>query len=159
MMVFSMSDRGKFKAVQLDTEDGQGIQVSIGEFGDPVGESSLVTSFSANQSENFSVSQCLNGGMFLYTFGHDPAGSRFGLSVTSFLKSCNNASGGDLAKALQAYNAGRVSQSKDLSTLSVGDAALRGYLVAQEIAVSDNSIGTVTTNYTFVALDPQGQEG
>lgn len=159
MTVFSMSDRGKFMAVTLDTADGQGIQVSIGGSVNPIGESSLVTSFSADQRENFSVSQCLNGGMFLYTFGHDPTSSQFGLGVTSFLNTCNGERGGELAKALAAYNAGRVSQNKTLSTLSIGDAALRGYLVGQSIAVSDAVIGTITTNYTFVALNPQGQEG
>ena len=156
MTVFSMNDRGKFASVGLDTSDGQGIQVSIGGVGSPIGEASLVTSFSAAQRENFSVAQCLNGGMFLYTFGHDPNASQFGLSVTSFLRTCDNDIGGELAKALSAYQSGRVSQSKALSTLSIGDAALRGYLVGQDIAVTDAVIGTVTTNYTFVALDPQG---
>ena len=55
------------------------------------------------------------------------------------------------------YNGGRVSKTKRLSTLSVGDAALRGYLVGQSVAVSNNGLGTVSVNYTFVALSPQGQ--
>lgn len=156
MTVFSVNDRGKFASVGLDTSDGQGIQVSIAGAGSPIGDASLVTSFSAVQRENFSVAQCLNGGMFLYTFGHDPNSSQFGLSVTSFLRTCDGDIGAELAKALSAYQNGRVSQSKALSTLSIGDAALRGYLVGQDIAVTDSIIGTVTTNYTFVALDPQG---
>jgi hypothetical protein len=157
MTVFGMSDRGKFRAIDLDTEDGQGIQVSIGDVQDPIGGSSIVTSFSADQRENFSVAQCLNGGMYLYAFGHDPAASTFGLGVTLFLRSCNGANGNDLADALSTYNGGRVSKTKRLSTLSVGDAALRGYLVGQSVAVSNNGLGTVSVNYTFVALSPQGQ--
>ena len=64
MTVFGMTDRGKFRAVTVDTTDGQGIQIDM-PGGNPVGSASLVTSFSAEQRENFSVSQCLNGGIFL----------------------------------------------------------------------------------------------
>ena len=158
MTIFSMNDRGKFVSVGLDTEDGQGIQVSIAGGESPIGEASLVTSFSAEQRENYSVAQCLNGGMFLYTFGHDPANSQFSLGITSFLRTCHGEVGSELAKALSIYRTGRVSQSKALSTLSVGDAALRGYLVGQGVVVTDNVVGTVTATYTFVALNPQGQE-
>lgn len=157
MTVFSMNDRGKFVSVGLDTEEGQGIQVSIAGGGSPIGEASLVTSFSAEQRENYSVAQCLNGGVFLYTFGHDPSSSQFSLGITSFLRTCSGDVGSELAKAMRIYQSGRVSQSKALSTLSVGDAALRGYLVGQGIAVTDNVVGTITTTYTFVALNPQGQ--
>lgn len=159
MMVFSMGGRGQFTAVPLDTEDGQGIQVSLGGGASPIGESSLVTSFSAEQSENYAVSQCLNGGMFLYTFGHNPAASRFTLGVTSFLNSCDGARGAELARAINGYKSARVSKSKALSTLSVGDAALRGYLVSQNIQTSDPVVGSLAVTYVFVALDPQGQEG
>ena len=159
MTVFSINDRGKFISLGLDTQDGQGIQVSIpGATADLTGDASLVTSFSAEQREAFSVSQCLNGGMFLYSFGHDPGASQFTLGVTSFIRGCAGNVGDEIAKALSAYRNGRVSKSKALSTLSIGDAALRGYLVGQSMQVSDTSIGLVTTSYIFVALNPQGKE-
>lgn len=158
MTVFSMSGRGKFRAINMDTADGQGVQVSIPGVDSSVGESSLVTSFSASQRENYSVAQCLNGGVFMYTFGHDPMQSQFALGVTSFLNTCDGKNGADLAKALSAYQAGRVSQSKALSTLSVGDAALRGYLVGQSVQVASAEIGAIAVNYIFIVLSPQGQE-
>ena len=134
-------------------------QVWIGGTVDPVGEMSLVSSFSVSQRENFSVSQCLNGGAFMYTFGHDPASSMFSLGVTSFFKPCGDGAGrGALSTAVAAYKAGRVSQNRAVSTLSVGDATLRGFLVAQNIEAVSAEIGALVTNYTFAALDPQGQE-
>lgn len=156
MTIFSMNDRGKFVSAGLSTEDGQGIQISIAGGTSLLGEASLVTSFSATQRENYSVAQCLNGGMYMYTFGHDPGSSQFALAVTSFLRTCSGDVGNELAKALAAYQAGRVSRSKALSTLSVGDATLRGYLVGQEVAVTSNELGTILTQYVFVALNPQG---
>ena len=157
MLVLSVNDRGQFMSVGVDTADGQGIQVSIaGARGGIINGASLVTSFSADQRENYAVSQCLNGGMFLYTFGHDPSSSQFALGVTSFIRTCDGTVGAEIAKALGAYSAGRVSRTKTLSTLTVGNASLRGYLVGQNMQVSDTGIGIVTTNYVFVALNPQG---
>jgi len=159
MTVFSVNDRGQFRSIGIDTEEGQGIQVSIaGSAPGIIGDASLVTSFAAEQRESFSVSQCLNGGMFMYTFGHDPASSQFTLGISSFLRTCDGSVGVELARALSTYRQGRVSQSMALSTLSVGDAALRGYLVGQSLQVADTAIGLVTSTYVFVALDPQGQE-
>lgn len=155
MTVFGMTDRGKFRAVTVDTADGQGIQIDM-PGGNPVGSASLVTSFSAEQRENFSVSQCLNGGIFLYTFGHDPQSSQFSLGVTSFLNTCNGEKAADLANALRVYQGGRVSQSKQLASMSVGDAVLRGYLTGQSVSTVDPQLGIIASTYTFVALSPQG---
>ena len=166
MTVFSVTDRGQFRSIDLSTENGQGVQLWIpgsdyrsgGLYRGltALGDAELVTSFSMEQSENYSVSQCLNGGVYLYTFGHDPASSQFSLSVTSFLSTCDGSVGEGLARAIDAYRSGRVSQSKDLSTLSVGSASMRGYLVGQSVEVTDTAIGIITTDYTFVALSPQG---
>ena len=129
MTVFGMDGAGKFKVAYVDTSGGRGVQITI-PGGSPVGDASLVTSFSAEQRENFSVSQCLNGGIYLYTFGHDPQGSQFSLGVTSFLRVCNTATAADFARALRAYSAGRVSRSRALSSMSVGDAVLRARATA-----------------------------
>lgn len=155
MTVFGMSDRGKFHVTSVDTADGQGIQISM-PGGNPLGPASLVTSFAAEQRENFSVSQCLNGGIYLYTFGHDPQNSQFTLGITSFLNTCSGEKAADLARALRVYQSGRVSESRALASMSVGDAVLRGYLSGQSVTVTDNAIGTVASTYTFVALSPQG---
>ena len=161
MTVFGMSDRGKFMVVPVDTKDGEGIQVSIPSGGSSngstlIGASSLVTSFGAEQRENFSVSQCLNGGIYMYTFGHDPANSQFTLGVTSFINTCSGKVADDLAAAIKAYQAGRVSQSHNVASLSIGTASLRGYLVGHSIRAADTALGLVESSYTFVALDPQG---
>ena len=161
MTIIGSGNRGAFRIVNLDTQAGQGVQVTIGgakmgQGGSAVGSASLVTSFSADQSENYSVSQCLNGGVFLYTFGHDPAQSTFSLGVASFLSSCRSGGVSDFANALSAYQAGRVSRSKALSTLSVGDATLRGYLVSQRVSVVSNELSMISTVYSFVAISPQG---
>ena len=145
------------RAVEVDASKGQGVQVSI-PGGSPVGNASLVTSFGAQQFENFSVSQCLNGGIFMYMFGHDPTRSQFNLGVTSFLDTCSGNMGEDLKAALETYRNGRVSKSKVLSTLTVGQGAFRGYLVGQDIRVMDNEIGIIATTYMFTALDVQGTE-
>ena len=154
MTVFGMSDRGKFYSTTVDTEDGQGIQISM-PGGNPLGSASLVTSFGVEQRENFSISQCLNGGVYLYTFGHDPQNSQFNIGISSFLNTCDGKRAADLAQALMAYYGGRVSQSKSLASMSIGDAVLRGYLVGQSVSVADNAIGLVASTYTFMALDPQ----
>lgn len=157
MTVFGVSDRGKFKSVSVNTKDGRGIQIMMPNGGaSPVGEASLVTSFGADQRENYSISQCLNGGVFLYTFGHDPEGSQFTLGITSFLNTCHGAHAADLAMALSAYKDGRVSQSRKMASISVGTAVMRGYLVGQSVETVDTEIGLVESSYTFVALSPQG---
>lgn len=143
------------KVVDVDASGGQGVQVSI-PGGNPVGNASLVTSFGAEQTENFAVSQCLNGGIFLYAYGHDPQRSQFNLGVTSFLNTCSGSMGADLAGAIAAYNAGRLSKSKALSTLTVGQGSFNGYLTGQSIEVADSEIGIVVATYTFIALDAQG---
>ena len=143
------------KGVEVDASGGQGVQVSI-PGGNPVGNASLVTSFGAQQFENYAVSQCLNGGVFLYTYGHDPQRSQFNLGVTSFLNTCTGGTGADLATAIATYNGGRVSKSKALSTLTVGMGSFRGYLTGQDIRVVDSEIGIIATTYTFIALDAQG---
>lgn len=150
--------RGQFIIENLDTAEGQGVQVSLGGMGSPVGGSSLVTSFGVTQSENFSVSQCLNGGTFLYTFGHDPQQSRFSLGVTTFLDRTCNSDADDLRAAMGLYAAGRVSASRAISTLTVGASTIRGYLIGQEIRVASNELGMVATNYAFIALRPQLEE-
>lgn len=155
MTVFGVSERGSFHITSVDTKNGSGIQVSM-PGPSPLGSSSLVTSFGVEQRENFAVSQCLNGGVYLYTFGHDPQGSQFNLGVTSFMNSCSGERAADLALALQAYYAGRVSQSRAIASMSVGDAVLRGYLTAQSISVANSDLSMVTAAYTFVALKPQG---
>ena len=154
MTVFGMSDRGKFYSTTVDTEDGQGIQISM-PGGNPLGSASLVTSFDVSQRENFAVSQCLNGGVYLYTFGHDPQNSQFDIGISSFLNTCDGKRAADLAQALAAYYGGRVSQSKAMASMSIGDAVLRGYLVGQSVRVADNAIGLVSSTYTFIALSPQ----
>lgn len=155
MTVFGVSERGSFYVTSVDTKEGQGIQVSM-PGPSPLGSSSLVTSFGVEQRENFSVSQCLNGGVYLYTFGHDPQGSQFTLGITSFLNTCTGEKAADLAQALRAYYGGRVSQSRAIASVSVGDAVLRGYMIAQSISVADSNLGMVASTYTFVALKPQG---
>lgn len=145
-----------FKALDIDTSKGKGVQVSIGGGGDPVGTTSIVTSFSVEQAENISVSQCLNGGVYLYAFGHDPQHSQYSLAVTSFLDVCSGKFGDNIAKALESYSKGRVSASKQLSTLTVGAGALHGYLIGQAMNVVDAQLGIVNTVYTFIALNPQG---
>lgn len=158
MTVFGVSERGSFHVTSVDTKEGSGIQVSMPDKSpSPLGSSSLVTSFGVEQRENFAVSQCLNGGVYLYTFGHDPQGSQFSLGVTSFLNPCGGERAADLALALQAYYSGRVSHSGAIASVSVGDALLRGYLVAQSISVADSNLGMVAATYTFVALTPQGR--
>jgi len=154
MTVFGMDGTGKFQVAYVDTSGGRGIQITM-PGGSPVGDASLVTSFAAEQRENFSVSQCLNGGIYLYTFGHDPNASQFSLGVTTFLNSCDGAVAADFAKALRAYSAGRVSRSRALASMSVGDAVLRGYLVGHSASVVDAGLGIVASTYTFVALRPQ----
>lgn len=154
MTVFSMNDRGKFHITSVDTSDGQGIQITI-PGGNPLGPASLVTSFGAEQRENFSVAQCLNGGIYLYTFGHDPQGSQFSLGVSSFLNTCDGKQAADLAQALRTYSGGRVSKSRALASMSVGDAMFRGYLVGQSVSVTDTAIGMIVSTYTFTALSPQ----
>lgn len=152
MTVFGMS-KGVFRAVNVDISGGKGVQLSVAGQ-NPVGNSSLVTNFNVDQAENFSVSQCLNGGVYLYTFGSDPANSHFAVQVTSFLNNCDGSVGADLAKAVAAYRTGRVSQSKQLSTLTVGDnGVFNGYLIGQGINAADPAIGMLVTNYTFIALD------
>lgn len=156
MWVFGMSDRGKFRSVSVDTAKGSGIQITMPGGAHPVGASSLVTSFGVEQRENFSVAQCLNGGIHLYTFGHDPNGSQFSLGVTSFLNTCSGSYAADLAQALSAYSGGRVSQSRSEASMSIGNAVVRGYLVGQSIRSVDAELGLVEASYTFIALDPQG---
>lgn len=148
--------RYAFKAIDLDTSEGQGVQVTIGGSGNPVGQSSLVTSFAASQQENVGISQCLNGGVYLYAFGHSPEGSAFSLGITTFLNTCTGDMSRDLSAAVAAYRNGRVSQSKQLSSLTIGNTVLRGYLVGQDIRVVDTEIGVINTTYNFIALNPQG---
>jgi len=154
MTIFG-STRGQFRSIDLDTSGGQGIQASVGG-SNPVGNSSLVTSFGVAQAENYSVSQCLNGGVFLYTFGHDPQRSQFSLGITSFLNPCNGSVGDELAQALKTYQAGRVSQNRQLSTLSVGSGVMTGYLIGQNIEVVDPKLSIISTAYTFIALSAHG---
>lgn len=156
MTVFGMDSRGKFRSVGLDTKDGKGIRLSIAG-SNPVGASSLVTSFSLEQSESFAISQCLNGGVYLYSFGHSPQQSNFSVGVTSFLMSCDGSVGGDINTLLSSYRDGRVSQSKKTAMLSVGTGSLEGYLIRQNMAVSDNNLSMITTTYQFIALSPQGK--
>jgi hypothetical protein len=77
--------------------------------------------------------------------------------VTSFLNSCSGERAADLAQALRSYYAGRVSQSRAIASVSVGDALLRGYLIAQSVSVVDSNLGMVASTYTFVSLTPQGK--
>lgn len=156
MTVFGTDQRGMFRSVGVDTKDGQGILITVGGGGDPVGSASLVTSFSAEQGENYSISQCLNGGIYLYSFGHDPQRSHFSVGVTSFLRSCDGDVGADFENALAVYRAGRVSASKAISTLSIGNGALSGYLIGQNVQAVDNELGMINTTYQFIALKPQG---
>ena len=149
--------RGAFRVVDVDTSNGKGVLVSIAGGGNPVGSSSLVTSFSVQQAENYAVSQCLNGAAYLYTFGHDPQRSQFSLGITSFLNSCNGDVGTAVSEAIAAYNKGRVSQSKALSSLTVGTGAFNGYLVGQGIDVVNPELGIIQTTYTFIALNAHGE--
>lgn len=152
MMVFSMN-RGGFTAVNVDTSGGRGVQISIAGQ-NPVGNASLVTNFSVEQAENFAISQCLNGGVYLYTFGHDPSNSHFSVQITSFLDSCDGSSVSDMAQAVSAYRSGRVSESKQLSTLTVGaNGVFSGYLIGHGVHAADPAIGMVVTDYTFISLD------
>lgn len=144
--------RGSFRAIELDAKNGRGITITT-PGGDPVGSSSLVTSFSVSQYENFSIAQCLNGGVHMYTFGHDPQHSMFTVGVTSFLSSCEGSSAEDLANAVSVYSAGRVSESKSEASMSVGNASFFGYLIGQQIDVVDTQLNIVTTAYHFIALD------
>lgn len=145
--------RGAFRVVDVDVSNGKGVQLTIAGGQNPVGAASLVTSFSVQQAENFSVSQCLNGGVYLYTFGHDPQRSQFSVGVTSFLNSCDGSVGADLAAAIAAYRTGRVSQSKALSSLTVGTGSFNGYLVGQGINVVSSELGIINATYTFIALN------
>ena len=154
MTVFGMSDRGKFYSTSVDTADGHGIQIRMPGGNPIVGNASLVTSFDVAQRENFAISQCLNGGVYLYTFGHDPQNSQYDIGITSFLNTCDGEHAADLAQAFRAYYSGRVSQSKDIASMSIGDAVLRGYLVGQNIRVADNALGMVASTYSFIALNP-----
>ena len=154
MTVFGMGDRGKFFYTTVDTAEGQGIQITLpGE--SPLDESSIVTSFSVEQHENFSVTQCLNGGVHLYTFGHDPQNSQFGLGISTFVNTCAGQTAPGLAKALRAYEEGRVSRSKDIASMSVGDSLLQGYLIGQRAQVVDTTVGIIAVTYTFAALNTQ----
>lgn len=151
MTIFN-GKRGDFMQLDLDTSKGQGIQVSLP--GIP-GDGSLVTSFSVAQSENYAVSQCLDGTVYLYTYGHNPQASQFTLGVTSFLNSCGGSVGKELATALAAYRESRVSSSKNLVTLTIGTGYVNGYLTGQNINVQNNEIGIITSVYTFVMLTAQ----
>lgn len=154
-MVVLGASKGIFKTVPLDTSEGQGVQVTFPGGGSPVGSSSLVSTFSVAQAENYAVAQCLNGGVFLHTFGHDPQRSQFSLGVTTFLRPCNGALGADFANALSAYRMSRVSASHDQAQLSVGTGMLRGYLIGQSVDTIDPGIGIISTTYTFIALSAQ----
>lgn len=156
MTVLGTGRRGQFCIMDLDASSARGVQVLIPGGGDPVGSSSLVTSFGVEQRENYSVSQCLNGGVFVYTFGHDPQQSGFSLGITSFVNNGCSGGSGDLGLALRVYEAGRVSRSKALATLSIGDAAIRGYLTGQSVQVVNSEIGAFVANYVFISIDPQG---
>lgn len=153
------SARGAFRAVELDASGGNGVQLTT-PGGLLPGASSLVTSFSILQAENISVSQCLNGGIFLYTFGHDPQRSQFSVGVTSFLNTCNGETGSAIAEAVANYRNGRVSTpaGKTLSCLTVGKGMFRGYLIAQGIDVANTELCIINTNYTFIALDAHGSD-
>lgn len=151
MTIFG-SPRGSFKAIELDTSKGRGVVLDINGQ-DPVGASSLVTSFSVTQAENYAISQCLNGGVFMYTFGHDPQRSQFGVGVTSFLQPCTGSMGEDVNKAVSIYRSGRVSESKKTASMTVGNGIFRGYLIGQGLEVVDAQLGIVNTTYTFIALD------
>ena len=147
------SVRGGFRAIELDASKGSGVQVSVAGGGSAVGSSSLVTSFSVAQAESYAVAKCLNGGVFLYAFGHDPQQSSFSLGVTSFLHGCDGNVGSDLEAAISAYRAGRVSQSKELSSMTVGNTPFRRYLIGQSVDIVDTQLSIIQTNYTFIALD------
>ena len=145
--------RGSFRMIELDTKKGQGVTLSTPS-GQPVGGSSLVTSFSVAQNENYSVAQCLDGGVHMYTFGHDPQRSTFTVGVTSFLTSCDGGSAAkDLAGAVDAYRGSRVSESMANGTLSVGNTSFSGYLIGQQIDVVDTQLNIITTTYHFIALN------
>ena len=90
----------------------------------------------------------------MYAFGHNPQQSSFSLGVTSFLSGCAGEFGADLEAGIAAYRAGRVSESKELSSLTIGNTALRGYLIGQTVDVVDTQLSIVQATYTFVALDP-----
>lgn len=156
MTIMGKDPRGAFRVIELDASKGQGVQVSIAGASTVVGDSSLVTSFSVQQGENIAVSQCLNGGIYLYTFGHDPQRSQFNVSVTSFLNACNGSAGAAIAEAIAAYQAGRVSVSKAISSLSIGKGSCKGYLIGQGIDVVDPQLCIVNTTYNFIALDAHG---
>lgn len=153
------SSRGAFRAVEIDASRGNGVQLTT-PGGTLPGESSLVTSFSVLQAENVSVSQCLNGGIYVYTYGHDPQRSQFTVGVTSFLNTCSGEAGTSIEEAISTYRNGRVSASggKNLSCLTVGKSLFRGYLIGQGIEVVDLQLCMILTNYTFMALDAHGSD-
>lgn len=156
MTVMGKDMRGSFKAIELGTAAGKGIQASVPS-GNLRGSSSLVTSFSVSQGENFSVAQCLNGGVYLYTFGHDPQRSHFSVGITSFLAQCDGSIGSAVDDAIKLYNSNRVSQAKQKGTLTIGTGTCRGYLVGQDISVVDAELNIVSATYTFIALNAQGE--
>lgn len=157
MTVFGTGSRGAFRAIEIDASGGNGVQLTT-PGGLLPGASSLVTSFSVTQGENIAVSQCLNGGIYLYTFGHDPQRSQFSVGITSFLNTCEGDSGATVADAISAYRKGRVSVSKQLSNLTVGRGAFRGYLIGQSIDVADTQLSIISTTYNFIALNAHGSE-
>lgn len=151
-MTIMGSNRGAFRSVELDASGGKGVQLSI-PGGNAVGPNSLVTSFGCNQAENYAVAQCLNKKVTVYTFGHDPGRSQFTVGVTLFLNSCDGSTGAEIENALKVYRAGRISESKELASLTVGTGLFRGYLVAQGIEVANNELGLVSATYNFIATD------
>lgn len=151
-MTIMGSNRGAFRAIELDASGGKGVQLTV-PGGEAVGANSLVTSFDVQQAENFSVSQCLNKKVTVYTFGHDPQRSQFTVGVTLFLNTCGGSPGAELEKAIKAYRAGRLSESKELASLTVGTGLFRGYLVGQGLAVVNSELGMVNATYNFIALD------
>lgn len=159
MTIMGKSARGAFRAVEIDTSGGNGVQLTT-PGGLLPGTESLVTSFSVLQSENIAVSQCLNGGVYLYTFGHDPQRSQFSVGVTSFLNTCSGETGSAIAEAVATYQQGRVSTpaGKTLSCLTVGKGLFRGYLIGQGIDVANTELCIISTTYTFIALDAHGSD-
>lgn len=154
-MTIMSSSRGAFRVIDLDASSGEGVQVTIANGGTLVGPNSLITSFSVPQAENFAVTQCLNGGMFVYTFGHDPNQSIFTIGIASFLNTCSGSSTA-ISDAVKTYQAGRVSVSKQLSSMSIGKSLFNGYLISQKIDLVNQDIGLVGTTYSFIPLNAHG---
>lgn len=127
--VFGTGQRGCFHLLSSDATAGMGAQLQMPSSTLPaaLADPFLVTSFSMVRKESIAHNKTFGGGIYSYAFGNDPNSGILEVGFTAFLGTQYGVS--PMTTLLDAYAAGRVSNSLETASFEIGGAAVAGYVV------------------------------